>query len=132
MSGCAWINASIYGAMGLYSETAARGKEATAIHLRGLLAEKRDIDLGEMRGHHNLAPHLVGGLLEDGLPKRHEELVLVGDAGLHDGPYLAAEDLGRHIRVPHAATLSGYARHGGTQTTHLKETLSSPSICPVT
>lgn len=97
MSGCAWMNASIWDAA---TEITESGMNGVHIHLRGLLAQERDVHLGEMRCHHHLAPHLLGRLVENGLPKRHEQLVRVGDTCLDDGPYFAAQDLGRYVRVP--------------------------------
>ena len=68
-------------------------------HLRGLLAQERDVDLGEVRRHHHLAPHVLWGLVQDGFPEGLKQLLPVIDAGIHYGPYVAAQDLGRDVWV---------------------------------
>ena len=82
------------------------------IHLRGLLAQERDVHFCEVGGHHHLALHLLRRLVQDRLPERHEQLALVVDARLHYGPYFAAQDFGRDKGIsPEITALSTDVRY---------------------
>ena len=69
-----------------------------------------------MRGHHDLATHLIGRFVEDRLPEGQKQLVRVIDAGIDYGPYFAAQDLCRDVGIsPGVQRLSQHARHNLSQ-----------------
>jgi hypothetical protein len=52
-----------------------------------------------MRGHCHLGFHIVWRSIEDSLPTGDEELILLVDTSLYNGPYFAAQDFGCNIWV---------------------------------